>query len=87
MLNLSVQNEVGGHLVKGFFTNVKKDAILVRGGYPNLLHALNWNIKYIYETVALDAKREISSEIWKHSEYFYIYNVNLVAKYQNLCEK
>ena len=35
MLNLSVQNEVGGHLVKGFFTNVKKDAILVRGGFPN----------------------------------------------------
>ena len=51
-------------VVKGFVTNVqKKAAILVRGGYPNLLHALTWNIKYIYETVALDAAREISSEI------------------------
>ena len=35
MLNLSVQNK-GVGVVKGFATNVKKDAILVRGGYPNL---------------------------------------------------
>ena len=27
------------------------------------LHALNWNIKYIYETVALDAKKESFSEV------------------------
>ena len=50
-------------MVKGFVTNVKKDAILVGGGYPKLKHALTWNIKYIYETAALDAKREISTEI------------------------